>query len=83
MWLFWRRFQEKSSDHWPRLFSEKKTDKQYVSTDWSRYIDEDEEDVDDGFDMCVYAGASLPTFAAGARSTAQPSHRPAPAWLRP
>lgn len=47
------RAQKKDEEHWPRLFSEKKVDKQYVTTDWSRYVDEDEEEDDGGFDMCA------------------------------
>ncbi|KAJ8608911.1 hypothetical protein CTAYLR_005268 [Chrysophaeum taylorii] len=49
---------DKDKDHWPRLFSDKKIDKQFVTTDWSRYVDEDEEAGDDGFDMSALDGAT-------------------------
>lgn len=50
--------EDKEADYWPRLFSEKIIDKQYVTTDWSRYVDEDEEDEDEGFDMSALDGAA-------------------------
>lgn len=56
--------EDKEADYWPRLFSEKIIDKQYVTTDWSRYVDEDEEDDDEGFDMSALDGAA--NFGGGA-----------------
>mmetsp|Transcript_8039 Transcript_8039/g.10219 ORF Transcript_8039/g.10219 Transcript_8039/m.10219 type:complete len:154 (-) Transcript_8039:462-923(-) len=47
---------EKEEEYWPRLTTEKKFDKQYVTTDWSRYVDEDDENVDTGFDLSGLAG---------------------------
>jgi len=49
---------EVSDEHWPRLTKEKQFDKQYVATDWSRYVDEDDEDDDAGFDVGDLDGAA-------------------------
>ena len=34
---------DKEADHWCRLFTDKVFEKRHVATDWSRYVDEDEE----------------------------------------
>ena len=45
-------------DHWPRMTSDKVFEKRHVACDWSRYVDEDEEAADDGFDMSALEGAA-------------------------
>ena len=38
-------------EHWPRLTKDKVFEKRHIKCDWSRYVDEDDEHGDDGFDM--------------------------------
>ncbi|KAJ1457932.1 HSP20-like chaperone [Pelagophyceae sp. CCMP2097] len=49
---------DKGTGHWPRLFKDKAIEKQFCSADWSRYVDEDEEADDGGFDMSSLEGAA-------------------------
>jgi hypothetical protein len=43
---------------WPRLLQDKTLEKNQVQIDWDRYIDEDDEDEQGGFDMSNLAGGS-------------------------
>ena len=49
---------DQEADHWCRLTNDKVFEKRHVATDWSRYVDEDEESGDDGFDMSALEGAA-------------------------
>lgn len=48
----------KEEDHWPRVSTDKAWEKRHLATDWPRYVDEDEEAGDDGFDMSALDGAA-------------------------
>ena len=48
---------DQEADHWCRLTNDKVFEKRHVATDWSRYVDEDEEDDAGAFDMSALAGA--------------------------
>ena len=54
--------EKKDEEYWPRLSKDKLFDKQYVHTDWSRYVDEDEEIDTGGFDMSSLDGAAVRSF---------------------
>ena len=41
---------------WPRLLKDKALEKNQVTVDWNRYVDEDEEDDAGGFDMSALEG---------------------------
>ena len=47
-----------ADEHWPRMTTDKAFEKRHVACDWSRYVDEDEEAGDDGFDMSALEGAA-------------------------
>ena len=49
---------KKEEDHWCRLTTDKVFEKRHIQTDWSRYVDEDDEGGDDGFDMSALDGAA-------------------------
>jgi len=48
---------KKEEEYWPRLSTSKTFDKQYVATDWARYVDEDDEA--GAFDMSSLEGAAV------------------------
>ncbi len=48
---------DQEADHWCRLTNDKVFEKRHVATDWSRYVDEDEEDDAGAFDMSALQGA--------------------------
>ena len=48
---------DKEDEFWPRLLKCKNLEKTNVKTDWDKYVDEDEEDEDSGFDMSALSGA--------------------------
>lgn len=48
---------DKEADWWPRLLKDKTKEKNQVKTDWSRFVDEDEED--GGFDTAGLEVRSL------------------------
>jgi cytosolic prostaglandin-E synthase len=43
---------------WPQLLKDKSLEKNQIKIDWDRYVDEDEEDEEGGFDMSNLAGGS-------------------------
>ena len=47
-----------ADEHWPRASTDKAWEKRHVACDWSRYVDEDEEAGDDGFDLSALDGAA-------------------------
>lgn len=47
---------DKDDEFWPRLLQCKTLEKTNVKTDWDKYVDEDEEGEDTGFDMSALAG---------------------------
>uniref|UniRef100_K3XC04 CS domain-containing protein n=1 Tax=Globisporangium ultimum (strain ATCC 200006 / CBS 805.95 / DAOM BR144) TaxID=431595 RepID=K3XC04_GLOUD len=44
------------AEFWPRLLSDKHLEKTNVTVDWSKYVDEDEEEEQGGFDMSALNG---------------------------
>jgi hypothetical protein len=46
----------KEEEFWPRLLEDKHLEKNQVTVDWSRYVDEDEEDEEGGFDTSALEG---------------------------
>mmetsp|Transcript_17243 Transcript_17243/g.35518 ORF Transcript_17243/g.35518 Transcript_17243/m.35518 type:complete len:218 (+) Transcript_17243:41-694(+) len=48
--------EEKESEFWPRLLKDKNLEKNQVSIDWNRYVDEDEEEDADDFDVDGFGG---------------------------
>ena len=49
---------KEEDEFWPRLLKDKGLEKNQVKIDWDRYVDEDEEDEQGGFDMSNLAGGS-------------------------
>ncbi|DBA00950.1 TPA: hypothetical protein N0F65_006150 [Lagenidium giganteum] len=47
---------DKDTEFWPRLLADKHLEKTNVHVDWNRYVDEDEEEEQGGFDMSALAG---------------------------
>jgi cytosolic prostaglandin-E synthase len=47
----------KEEEFWPRLLQDKVLEKTNVQTDWSKYVDEDEEEEQGGFDLSALNGA--------------------------
>lgn len=47
---------DKESEFWPRLLADKLKEKTNVHVDWSKYVDEDEEEEQGGFDMSALNG---------------------------
>lgn len=47
---------DQDAEFWPRLLSDKHLEKTNVSVDWSKYVDEDEEEEQGGFDMSALNG---------------------------
>lgn len=54
---------EAEDEHWPRLLKDKRAAKRFVKTDWSRYVDEDEEK--DGFDTSHMGDGAMNFGGAG------------------
>lgn len=48
---------QEEEEHWPRLLKNKGDGKRFVKTDWSRYVDEDEEK--EGFDTSNMADGGM------------------------
>ncbi|GLE11607.1 hypothetical protein PINS_up024137 [Pythium insidiosum] len=48
---------DKEADFWPRLLEDKLLEKTNVHVDWSKYVDEDEEEDKGGFDLSALNGA--------------------------
>jgi hypothetical protein len=46
----------KEEEFWPRLLSCKNLEKTNVHVDWSKYVDEDDEEESPGFDMSALSG---------------------------
>merc|ERR1719263_1986282 len=49
---------EEEEEHWPRLLKDKKLEKTNVKIDWDKYVDEDEEEDAEAFDMSALEGGS-------------------------
>ena len=49
---------KEEDEFWPRLLKDKALEKNQVKIDWDRYVDEDEEEEQGGFDMSNLAGGS-------------------------
>ncbi|KAG5190123.1 HSP20-like chaperone [Tribonema minus] len=49
---------DKDADFWTRLPKDKALEKNGISIDWNKYVDEDEEDDAGGFDMSALTGGS-------------------------
>ena len=66
---------DQEADHWCRLTNDKVFEKRHVATDWSRYVDEDEEDDAGAFDMSALQGADsfAPASADMSKAPASPS----------
>ncbi|RHY61630.1 hypothetical protein DYB26_005144 [Aphanomyces astaci] len=47
---------DKDADFWPHLLKDKHLEKTNVKVDWNKYVDEDEEGEDSGFDMNALSG---------------------------
>lgn len=47
---------DKEAEFWPRLLADKLLEKTNVHVDWSKYVDEDEEEEQGGFDMSALNG---------------------------
>jgi len=47
---------KEEEEFWPRLLKDKALEKNQVKIDWDRYVDEDEEEEQGGFDMSNLAG---------------------------
>jgi prostaglandin-E synthase len=43
-------------EFWPRLLADKNLEKTNVKVDWSKFVDEDEEEEQEGFDMSALNG---------------------------
>mmetsp|Transcript_10842 Transcript_10842/g.16177 ORF Transcript_10842/g.16177 Transcript_10842/m.16177 type:complete len:176 (+) Transcript_10842:35-562(+) len=50
--------QEKDSEFWPQLQKDKLKEKNGISVDWNKYVDEDEEEDAGEFDMSALSGGS-------------------------
>ncbi|TMW67148.1 hypothetical protein Poli38472_012264 [Pythium oligandrum] len=48
---------DKEDEFWPRLLTDKLKEKTNVHVDWSKYVDEDEEEEQGGFDLSALNGA--------------------------
>lgn len=46
----------KEEDFWPRLLEDKNLEKNQVTVDWERYVDEDDEEEEGGFDTSALEG---------------------------
>lgn len=46
-------------EFWPRLLEDKHLEKNQVTIDWNRYVDEDEEDEVGGFDTSALEGGNM------------------------
>lgn len=49
---------EEDEEFWPRLLEDKTLEKNQVKIDWDRYIDEDEEEEEGGFDTSALEGGN-------------------------
>lgn len=49
--------EDEDSEFWPRLLKDKLLEKNQVKIDWDRYVDEDDEEEEGGFDMSNMEGA--------------------------
>lgn len=49
---------KEEEEFWPRLLKDKALEKNQVKIDWDRYVDEDEEQEEGGFDMSNLEGGS-------------------------
>ncbi len=49
--------EEEDAEFWPRLLKDKLLEKNQVQIDWDRYVDEDDEEEEGGFDMSNMEGA--------------------------
>lgn len=47
---------DKEAEFWPRLLTDKVLEKTNVKVDWAKFVDEDEEEEDQGFDMSALSG---------------------------
>eukprot|EP00816_Leptocylindrus_hargravesii_P002640 CAMPEP_0196810710 /NCGR_PEP_ID=MMETSP1362-20130617/13255_1 /TAXON_ID=163516 /ORGANISM="Leptocylindrus danicus, Strain CCMP1856" /LENGTH=205 /DNA_ID=CAMNT_0042185827 /DNA_START=67 /DNA_END=684 /DNA_ORIENTATION=+ len=47
---------DQEDEFWPRLLKDKAKEKNQVKIDWDRYVDEDEEEEEGGFDMSAMEG---------------------------
>ena len=47
---------DQEDEFWPRLLQDKAKEKNQVKIDWDRYVDEDEEEEEGGFDMSAMEG---------------------------
>ncbi|KAG2522898.1 hypothetical protein JM16_005518 [Phytophthora kernoviae] len=48
---------DQEEEFWPRLLADKNLEKTNVKVDWSKFVDEDEEEEQGGFDMSALNGA--------------------------
>jgi len=53
---------EEEDEFWPRLLKDKLLEKNQVKIDWDRYVDEDDEEEEGGFDMSNLEGESFIVF---------------------
>lgn len=49
--------EDEDAEFWPRLLKDKLLEKNQVKIDWDRYVDEDDEEEEGGFDMSNMEGA--------------------------
>lgn len=47
---------DKEGDFWPRLLADKLLEKTNVTVDWAKFVDEDDEEEQGGFDMSALSG---------------------------